>query len=118
MHEPHHRHHDAGGIRLQNVVLELGDGIGALIVHTDPKMVGNEVEISPTSDDSCRSHKAVLRRRAGDNDFSVLVFDNLPAGSYTLWVAGTARERDVRVDSGAVSELDWRGSTEAWRART
>ena len=108
MHQPHH-HNDAGMVRPQHVVLELGDGIGALIVHTDPEMVGNEVEISPSSDDRCRSHKAVLRRRAGHNNFSVLVFDNLPKGSYTLWVDGTARARDVRVESGAVSELDWRG---------
>jgi len=115
-HHDHH-HHDPGEIRLQHVVLDLGDGIGALIVHTDPELLGTEVEISPAGDDGRRSHKAVLRRRAGARDACVLVYDNLPEGTYTLWVDGVARAWNVRVDSGAVAELDWRRTSEAGSPR-
>jgi len=112
MDQPHH-HHEAEGAHLQHVVLELGDGIGALIVHTGPELLGTEVEISHTGNDASRSHKAVLRRTAGTYDSCVLVFDNLPEGTYTLWIGGVSRARDVRVESGAVAELDWRRPTEA-----
>jgi len=61
-HHPHDHVHETYADRPhdQHVVLELGDGIGALIVHTDPALVGTEVEISPSVDDASRSHKEVL----------------------------------------------------------
>ena len=78
---PHHPHHGHGEPHPQHVVLELGDGIGALIVYTDPELLGTEVEISPAADDSRRSHREVLRRAAGGGESHALVFDNLPAGA-------------------------------------
>ena len=107
MHD-HPHHHDSTVTRAQPVVLELGDGIGALIVHTDPELLGIEVEISPADDDGARDHREVLRRRAGQRETCALVFDSLAEGAYTLWVDDVARARDVRVASGAVTELDWR----------
>ena len=38
-------------VRAQPVVLDLGDGVGALIVHTGPELLGEEIDISPTGDD-------------------------------------------------------------------
>jgi hypothetical protein len=90
------------------VVLELGDDVGALIVHTDHGMHGVEIEISPSSDDDRRSHKEVLERNAGARPSFTAVFDGLRAGTYTLWVAGEARAREVRIEGGAVTQLDWR----------
>ncbi|HVC84872.1 MAG TPA: hypothetical protein VNC12_06435, partial [Solirubrobacteraceae bacterium] len=49
------------------VVLDLGEGVGALIIHADPAMHGVEVEISATGEDDRRQHKEVLERRAGDH---------------------------------------------------
>ena len=92
------------------VVLDLGDGIGALIVHADPALHGVEVEISPTGHDERRQHKEVLERRAGDRAAFTAVFDALDAGSYTLWVDDIARARDVPIDGGAIAELDWTGN--------
>jgi hypothetical protein len=89
-------------------VLDLGDGIGALIVHTDPDLVGLEVEISPTGADGDRRHKQVLRRTMGPATVNVLVYDDLRAGSYTLWAGDVAWASNVRVESGSVAELDWR----------
>jgi hypothetical protein len=94
----------------QHVVLDIGDGVGALIVHTDPGLLGNEVEISPAGDDTSRSHKEVLERVIGGRSSYVLVFDNLSEGDHTLWIDDVARARNVRVTSGEIAELDWRSA--------
>src|ERR1700729_1470451 len=90
------------------VVLDIGAGVGALIVYTDGAMHGNEIEISPTGDDVQRAHKEVLERESAGRRAFTAVFDALPAGSYTLWSAGCPRARGVRVEGSRVTELDWR----------
>jgi hypothetical protein len=89
------------------VVLDIGDDLGALIVHTDAALHGTEIEISPEGADHDRSHKDVLERAIGDRAAFTAVFDRLPEGSYTLWTEGVARVRGVQVAGGAVAELDW-----------
>jgi hypothetical protein len=90
------------------VVLDLGEGIGALIVHTAAELLGEEIDISPSGDDTRRQHKQVLRRLLGPRPATVLVYDNLPEGEYTLWRDGVATH-GVQVKGGAVAELDWSG---------
>jgi hypothetical protein len=104
----HRYHHDHGESRSQHVVLDLGEGVGALVVHTSTELLGAEIEISPAGDDALRQHKAVLTRSAGETTLHVLVYDNLAEGDYTLWLDGTAWRRGVSVTGGAVSELDLR----------
>lgn len=89
------------------VALEIGDGLGALIVHTDARMHGVEVEISPSEDDAQRSHKQVLERYIGGRPAYTLVFDRLAAGTYTLWAKGGAPVRDIAVRDGEIAELRW-----------
>jgi hypothetical protein len=91
----------------EQVVLDIGEDIGALIVHTDASMIGIEVEISAAGHDEIRTHKEVLEREINGRPAPTLVYDGLPAGSYTLWLDGLARQRDVIVHGGAVSELSW-----------
>jgi hypothetical protein len=107
-HHPHQHHHHADEPRSQHVVLELGDGIGALIVHTDPVLLGTEVEISPAGDDTRRSHKEVLERTTRGSSTHVLVYDSLAEGGYTLWIDGIAQARNVAITGGEIAELDWR----------
>ena len=109
-HGNHHHHDPAHEVRVQPVVLELGEGIGALIVHTDPALLGTEVEISPAGDDGDRQHKEVLRRALGAATVHVLVYNNLPEGDYTLWIDDVAKARGVHVRGGSVAELDWRAA--------
>jgi hypothetical protein len=97
------------------IVLDIGEEIGALIVHTDSDMHGVEIEISAVEDDRGRSHKQVLERSINHRPAFTAVFDGLAAGAYTLWVQGVARARGVRVEACAVAELDWRASDVAAR---
>jgi hypothetical protein len=91
------------------VVLEIGDDVGALIVHCHRDMHGLEIEVSPAGQDEVRSHKQVLERSIGDRSAFTAVFDGLATGRYTLWVNDEPRARNVRVDGGVIAELDWRG---------
>ncbi|MEO9173976.1 MAG: hypothetical protein ABI317_00585 [Gaiellales bacterium] len=107
-HEPHVHERYADRVHPEFVVLEIGDGVGALIVHTPPELHGVEIEISQTRTDDQRQHKDVLERPlAGESRFSA-VFDQIPEGPYTLWVDDEARAREVHVRDGEVAELDWR----------
>ncbi len=103
-----HVHHDVASIRTEPVVLDLGAGIGALIVHTDPELLGVEVEISAAGNDEDRQHKQVLRRMLGPAEATVLVYDGLPEGDYTLWVDEAEPVRGIHVTGGQVAELDLR----------
>ena len=89
------------------VVLEIGDDLGALIVHTDADMHGIEVEISPAQYDDQRSHKQVLERFTGEKSAHSLVFDQLPAGRYTLWSGDVPQVRDLLVRAGGITEYRW-----------
>jgi hypothetical protein len=92
------------------VVLDIGDEIGALVVHAADCMHGLEMEISPAGDDEQRSHKEVLERSIAGRPAFTAVFDGLSAGTYTLWMGGEARTRGVRIEGGAIAQLDWRTS--------
>lgn len=89
------------------VVLEIGEDVGALIVHADHESHGLEIEISPAEEDGRRSHKEVLERGSGGKPAYTAVFDQLPAGTYTLWSEGIARLRGVAVTGGRIVELNW-----------
>jgi|SRR5437879_9999286 len=94
------------------VVLEIGEEIGALILHAGPEAHGLEIEISPADDDEHRSHKEVLERDSGEPAYTA-VFDQLPAGTYTLWSEGVPRLRGVTVTGGQIVELDWSATARA-----
>lgn len=114
--QAHGRPHEAYSARKhpEFVVLDIGGEQGALIVRTDADMHGVEVEISRSADDRRRSHKEVLERSINGAPAFTAVFDDLAAGTYTLWTEGRARVRGVRIEGGAIAHLDWRaGGTNA-----
>ena len=109
-HHPHAGGEDYAARRHPEfVAIDIGEDVGALIVHTDAELHGAEIEISASGDDRARSHKQVLERAIDGRPAFTAVFDGLRAGSYTLWLDGRARARDVLITGAAVAELDWRG---------
>jgi hypothetical protein len=113
-HSPDHSHgvsedNYAARRHPEQVVLDIGQDIGALIVHTDADMLGVEVEISATGQDDRRSHKDVLEREINGRPAYTAVFDKLREGTYTLWVDGVARAGDVAITGSAIAEIDWSG---------
>ena len=102
--DEHHQHRP----HTENVVLEIGEELGALVIYTDAALLHEEIEISPVADDARRSHKDVLERRVDGRSLYAAVFDRLERGAYTLWHRDDARTRGVAIVGGVVAELDWR----------
>lgn len=92
------------------VVLEIGGTIDALIVHGRADQIDLPVEISPTGDDAACSHQHILERPMPGHTAYAAVFDRIEQGSYTLWMHNEARARDVTIEGGSVTELDWRAN--------
>ncbi len=99
---PHDHSTDA---RPEHVMLDLGPGVGALVLHTGAELHGKEIEISPGGSDHERSHKQVHDRRVGDRPLYAAVFESLPAGEYTLWVDGRPLRREVAVAGAVVTDI-------------
>jgi hypothetical protein len=98
-------HHHSKDPRPEHVMLDLGPGAGALVLHTDADLHGVEIEISPAGQDDERSHKQVHERPVAGRPLYGAVFDSLPAGEYTLWLDDRPLRRHVAVAGAAVTHL-------------
>jgi hypothetical protein len=92
----------------ENVVLDIGGDIGALILYAKPEADGLEIDISPRGDDSHRSHNQVHERRFNGRVCFAAVYPELQAGEYGLWGEGAMPVDRVTIVGGEVAELDWR----------
>lgn len=86
-------------------MLDLGPGVGALVLHTGADLHGVEVEISPAGRDGERSHKQIHERPVNGRPLYGAVFDSLPAGEYTLWLNDQPLRRDVAVADAVATEI-------------
>jgi hypothetical protein len=98
----------------EGVALDIGNGVGALVVNAPPEFLGREVEVAPSRSGARRVHAVVHQRRAGSSTVYAAVFDSLAEGDYDLWETPLAPAEPVAVVGGRVSEVDWR--TRASRA--
>jgi hypothetical protein len=98
-------HDHSTDARPEHVMLELGPGVGALVLHTGANLHGAEIEISPAGHDDERSHKQVHERPVSGRPLYGAVFDSLPAGEYTLWLYDQPLRRQVAVAGAAVTDI-------------
>ena len=96
------RHHD------EHVVLDIGDDVGALVLHTPRTYHGREIEVSPLGRDGRRIHAAVLERSAMGQTMFAAVYAELQAGMYRIWGDDPRLPNEVTISAGAVAEVDWR----------
>jgi hypothetical protein len=92
------------------VVLELGPGAGALVLHTSAELNGVEVEISRVSDDGQhghRTHSRVRRRHVAAGTQYAAVYPGLPPGEYRIWRDDGTPAIAVTVVAGAVTTASW-----------
>jgi hypothetical protein len=101
----HHRHVGAA----EGVALDIGSGVGALVVHASREHLGREVEVSRVDAPSWRKHADVHERRAGERVLYAAVIDGLAEGEYQVWTAAPAPTARVCIDGGSVTEVHWRG---------
>lgn len=94
------------------VVLDLGAGVGALVLYTPAALHGEEIEISRTG--HARTHSRVRARETNAGTRYAAVYPGLPAGDYTIWhfADGPGAGRPVMttaIAGGSVTSCDWPG---------
>ncbi len=102
-----HHHHTLEPSGPGTVVLNIGSGIGALVVHTPAGLHGHKIEISPLGDPAARTHAAVRARYVRDGVLFSVVIDNLAEGRYVVWRDPVTPLAEVDVRSGSVTEYEW-----------
>jgi hypothetical protein len=91
-----------------SVVLELGPGVGALVLHAPPGLDGREIEISsPGGPGGSRTHSRVRLRRTAAGSQYAAVYPDLPAGEYTVWRDAVTPAMSVTIAGGQVSTASW-----------
>src|ERR1700722_7593341 len=77
------------------VVLDIGDGIGAVVIDTPPAMEGSEIEIRRVGTEWRGVHTAVRARLIPTGTQYAAVFGSLAEGRYDLRVRGDLDESPV-----------------------
>lgn len=95
-----------------DVVLDIGEGFGALLIYTTPELRGTEIEVSRAADNATRVHAEVLERRVGGEPVFAAVLAALPEGDYRIWTDDPRLRNAVTIRSGEVAEVDWRDQAE------
>jgi hypothetical protein len=93
------------------VLVDIGEDVGALVVHMPAEMAGEEIEICPASADRTgehRPHVAVLPRPVSHGVAYSAVFPALTAGHYDLYRKPDGPVRLTASVTGAhVNEVRW-----------
>ena len=88
-----------------NIVLDIGDDIGALIIYTPQKFHGYQIDVSlQGATTTKRVHTDVLERRILGQPVFAAVFASLPEGVYTTWSDPAVT---FTVVGGSIAELNW-----------
>jgi|HubBroStandDraft_6_1064221.scaffolds.fasta_scaffold184483_2 hypothetical protein len=106
-HSPSHSHGAAGAAAellpdsspVAAVVLDIGDGFGAVVIDTPPWLEGHEIEIRKVGAEWRGVHTAVRARLIPTGTQYAAVFGSLAEGRYDLRVRGD-------LDESAVLSLD------------
>jgi hypothetical protein len=90
-----------------SVVLDLGAGIGALILYTPAALDGAEIEISRPG--HARTHSRVRPRETSAGTRYAAVYPGLPAGPYTIWDPGGRPVLTTAIAGGSITSCHWPG---------
>lgn len=97
------------------VLVDIGEGVGALVVEMPREMVGFEIEARAASEESGHRHHhhrhvAVVDRQTPEGPVPSLVFGELPEGTYHLGAKGGEDVQLVATVRGSeVTQLTWPG---------
>src|SRR5947209_232245 len=96
----------------ENVVLDIGEDIGSLVIYTREEFRGKEIQVSLKGTNSARLvHTAVWERRFNGRVLFAGVYPWLPEGDYIIW---THPSREVTIVGGRVAEVDLRNISDIY----
>jgi len=87
------------------VMLDIGDGVGALVVHAPAEWCGIEIELARRHELHGFVHTEVRERRLPEGSVYAGVFPAIVEGEYTLLPVGDEPARAVTITSGRVTEV-------------
>lgn len=90
-----------------HAVLDIGDDIGALIIHTRRELCGRQIDVSPKGCTWQRIHTDVLERRTNGHPVFAALFLSLPAEDYIIWGNSSRAVGEITIMGGQVAEIDW-----------
>ncbi|MEY9845497.1 hypothetical protein [Streptacidiphilus sp. MAP5-3] len=93
--------------RQGSVVLDIGTGTGALVIHTTSAEDELEIHVSPTDLPEQRTHAAVRPRHLPDRTLYAAVITPLPVGRYTVWSQDDTPHGTATITEGHVSDYQW-----------
>jgi hypothetical protein len=94
-----------------SVVLNVGPGVGALVLLVPADLDRREIEISPQASPAARrTHSQVRERRTAGRVQYAAVYPDLTAGDYTIWRDATSALGVVTIEGGHVTSYDWAGA--------
>ena len=99
--------HRYGPTSAGTVLLDLGADTGVLVLYTPAGLFGTEIEISPDTPGAPRTHAAVRARPVPGSTRYAVVYEGLPAGSYTIWRDHDTPGGRVTVTGGQVTSHHW-----------
>ncbi len=102
-----HHHVTAGPSAAGSVVLDLGAGVGAMVLYTPADLAGAEIEISQEGDPAARRTHALVRARG--SGVCAAVYPGLAAGRYTVWRDAATPAGIAEVVGGQVTTWHWPG---------
>ncbi len=92
-----------------DIVLDIGGDIGALILYTKASLRGYQIDVSLRGDTPTkRIHTDVLERRIGGCPVFAAVFAALPEGEYVTW---SDPVEAFTVVGGVITEVNWCDNT-------
>jgi hypothetical protein len=97
----------AGSSGSGTVVLELGPGVGALVLHTPAELNGAEIDISLAGGDGQRTHSRVRPRHVAGGTQYAAVYPGLPPGTYTIWRPDGSPALTATVTEGTATVATW-----------
>ena len=91
-----------------SVVLDLGPHAGALVLHVQPELDGQEIDISLVGGaGEHRTHSLVRQRHVGGQVRYAAVYPDLPPGEYVVWRNALTPALGVAVRAGTVTTASW-----------
>jgi hypothetical protein len=101
----HAADHDIGE-RAQGgpVLVDIGAGVGALVVRLDPDRIATELHLRPI-EGGPQTHTGVWERHTPNGRVVAAVFPSLPEGRYAILAADGTVITTVDIQGGDVTEL-------------
>jgi hypothetical protein len=91
----------------RGVVVDIGEGVGALVLYADPEREWLEPEIHPQGEPGKRQHVWILERIVGSGSVYAAVFPSLPEGRYGVCSPAGETAQVVEISGGKVTEARW-----------